>query len=672
MLTSPASSTVTKPLPNFRLYNNAAKTLTEVFADLKTQHDWNDVCWDNFGEHDILKLAGMVRKDTAISSRASYDDFNIIFRVLAHSCFARKESFIEDVIRKMINVSDSSRTEGKWKGFYVTFRDEEQLRIFNRLVKDSRNRFVVIYNKDDIPAAIDSARYALSSHSDIYCSDGRISSIIVNITDIGRRRKEIIRYDKDSLVEPLVNAVSFRKFNFKGATFIKDTSPIEPPGIVVKALARGNTQGFRYLKGVSEAPLLRDDGTAAIINGYDPKTGFYINLPDSLVLTVKDRPTKEDAVAAIDDLRHLLREFPFVDSLSENGEVSRSVALAGILTCIARPSLDCAPLIAVNAATPGSGKSAVAEVAFRIATGHEVAHVAYAKSEEFEKRLDAEFLSGATTISIDNVETVLDNMKLKQAISSSTLKSRILGKSVSPVCTMVATIFANGNNLTLPNDMVRRSLLCKIDPKMERPEERVFDVNIKEHVLEYRARYLSDIFTIFRAHSLAGYPCSRVLTGFEKWSKLVRSALLWLGQADPCTSTEALKTADPVTGQLTRVLAAWADAFGFRAVTAEEITTLAESAYQFDVLPQDGKRLSNEEALLKEVSDREKAIAEELMSALKAVLTDDRGFFKPHKLRYYLREMQERFAGGFRFVQCGSNRQHVGLWRLERKPEGNE
>jgi hypothetical protein len=52
------------------------------------------------------------------------------------------------------------------------------------------------------------------------------------------------------------------------------------------------------------------------------------------------------------------------------------------------------------------------------------------------------------------------------------------------------------------------------------------------------------------------------LASFEGWSDTVRSALIWLGQADPVTSMASAKAEDPERASFRDLMRAWMDAIG--------------------------------------------------------------------------------------------------------------
>ena len=65
------------------------------------------------------------------------------------------------------------------------------------------------------------------------------------------------------------------------------------------------------------------------------------------------------------------------------------------------------------------------------------------------------------------------------------------------------------------------------------------------------------------AHAQAGFPCDiSPLASFNEWSRYVRSALIWLGCADPCASMEDAREDDPELGELRELLDAWRNEFG--------------------------------------------------------------------------------------------------------------
>jgi hypothetical protein len=135
-----------------------------------------------------------------------------------------------------------------------------------------------------------------------------------------------------------------------------------------------------------------------------------------------------------------------------------------------------------------------------------------------------------------------------------------------------ATFLATGNNLIFEADITSRVVPCDLDPEVERPEEREFDVNLYEHVPAHRGELVAAALTILRAYHVAGRPSVGIPRwgGFEEWSDWIRSALVWLGQADPAEGKSRVEELDPVRRQLRSLLTAWSEAFDGRTLTLAE------------------------------------------------------------------------------------------------------
>ena len=73
-----------------------------------------------------------------------------------------------------------------------------------------------------------------------------------------------------------------------------------------------------------------------------------------------------------------------------------------------------------------------------------------------------------------------------------------------------------------------------------------------------RARLVVAGLTVLRAYEVAGRPDQKLpeYGSFEEWSQRVRSALVWLGEADPCLTRARFKESDPEREALGAVLAA--------------------------------------------------------------------------------------------------------------------
>jgi hypothetical protein len=184
--------------------------------------------------------------------------------------------------------------------------------------------------------------------------------------------------------------------------------------------------------------------------------------------------------------------------------------------------------------------------------------------EETEKRLGAAVAAGQSLVTIDNANGELSGDFLCQLIERPRPQVLILGRTqLIEVDARSTSLFANGNNLTFVGDIVRRAVRARLDPKMERPELREFNGDPFATVLTDRGAYIAAALTIVAAYVAAGrpYPAPR-LASFEGWSDTVRSALIWLGEADAVGSMEASRTDDPSRSAQRDLMIAWANVFG--------------------------------------------------------------------------------------------------------------
>src|SRR5215472_18075574 len=162
---------------------------------------------------------------------------------------------------------------------------------------------------------------------------------------------------------------------------------------------------------------------------------------------------------------------------------------------------------AFDAPEAGTGKSYMIDRASAIATG-EIAPVIAAgrNEEETEKRLAAELMTGQPIVTIDNFNGDLSGDFLCQAIERPTIKPRILGRSETRRIENTVSMYANGNNMRLVGDIVRRVIRSSLDANMERPELREFKGDPVATVLADRGRYIAAILTIVRAYLVASCP----------------------------------------------------------------------------------------------------------------------------------------------------------------------
>jgi putative DNA primase/helicase len=351
---------------------------------------------------------------------------------------------------------------------------------------------------------------------------------------------------------------------------------IDPPESVIKTLIEVGHWSFPSVKAITNTPTMRPDGSLLTEPGYDEQTqlwykpSYRVELPD-----IPESPTMDQAKEALALYDDLLSEFPFT------GDTDKAVGIAIIMTCVLRGAFEVAPIFLVTAPEAGSGKSYLVLVISTITTGGRIhAVTATSKEEELEKRLTLQALLGRPIINLNNVDFDIQSALLCQMATEGLLSARKMGKNdeelILDCCASTAII--NGNNVRIVGDLVRRTLTCRIDAKLDDPEKREFKQNPVANIKADRGKYIAAAITIRRAYMAAGEPKQDAsnIAGFEEWSRFVRFPLMWLGLTDPVTSMEGARAMDPERAALSdRLNQLWA-VFQDKEFTAADVLHAAE------------------------------------------------------------------------------------------------
>jgi putative DNA primase/helicase len=357
------------------------------------------------------------------------------------------------------------------------------------------------------------------------------------------------------------HAVTFLKFNKGEKEWLRTNAPYD----LITQLLKAEQWTFSTLKGIINTPTMKPDGSLLTEPGYDEVTELWFKPSSKITLPpIPERPTKEEAKAALATLNELLIGFPFDGETKDNHKsVSRSVALAGILTVVLRGAFGPAPIYAVTAPQGRTGKTHLVHLIIVFGIGHiPVPTAGSGNPEEMGKRIETAAHSGRPYMHFNNLPNgmVLESDALCQISTEGGFVFRTLGKHDEGFCDCRAmTVFVNGNNISVGGDLVTRTLICRLDANMEKPWERKFGFDPIELVRRDRGKYLAAIFTMARAFKAAGYPKPEpgkmnAVSGFEDWSKMVQQLLIWLGMEDPFGAMEEALAVDPAREKLQRLL----------------------------------------------------------------------------------------------------------------------
>ncbi|TXL63880.1 PriCT-2 domain-containing protein [Zeimonas arvi] len=301
------------------------------------------------------------------------------------------------------------------------------------------------------------------------------------------------------------------------------------PANVIKNVLVNPSPRVPRVTGLISHPVVLPNGEIVAVDGLHAKTGLFLHGAAMGGL----RPyTQAEAAAALARLHVLLfGEFEFAS------ELDGYIAIAGLLTGFERRLMPSAPGLAVLASRQSSGKTTLARMIHVALTGHDMPVTTLSESsEELKKHLLAMLVRAPEMVCIDNIG---DGMTFRSAtlasiMTSSSYRDRRLGVS-EEVDVRTETLWViTGNNLQLGADEITRWMVCRLEPKTSRPEEREFrNGDVVGAVRRARVQIIRDIVGI-----VAGYLASGASVGdgkstrFKEWDRLVRLPIIWAGGAD--------------------------------------------------------------------------------------------------------------------------------------------
>jgi hypothetical protein len=331
-----------------------------------------------------------------------------------------------------------------------------------------------------------------------------------------------------------------------------------PPTWCVSAVhSRANWSGIRHLEAVVDYPVLRPDGSLLSSPGFDSTTGLLLEFVGTLP-PVPEWPSKKEATSACDALFDVVNDFPF------ERPIHRAAWLAALLTPLARFAfVGPAPLFLVDANVRAAGKGLLLNTISRILTGESFTIATYTdKAEELRKRITALVLAGDRLVLFDNIAGNFGSAVLDAALTGTSWRDRVLGFNRMAEGPMYMTWYATGNNVQTAADTARRTCHIRLESNRERPEERndFHRPNLLAWVAENRLRLLTAALTILRGYCAAGRPDFRLSAwgSFEGWSRMVRSAVVWIDLPDPGETRLLLQErADPAAESIGVLLTCW-------------------------------------------------------------------------------------------------------------------
>lgn len=396
-----------------------------------------------------------------------------------------------------------------------------------------------------------------------------------------------------------VLSVFDRSFRFESfAKKEKKWLPADPPKDLAQLFHAAYAPAFLPIKAIITAPIMCPLTQRLITaSGYDAETGLFAAMSDD-VCPVIERPTMADIENALVVLWRCVSLFPFVEPIDE------TVMLTAMLTAVMRALLPTAPGFAIDAAVQASGKSLLTSVLSALSGRAPLMSPwpsGNGSEAEVKKAIFAMLLEGREVITFDNVVGEVDSPSLAAVLTApEDYSDRILGQSRSGNARTNALILMSGNNMKLKGDMPRRILKSRIDPKLEKPHQRIFAFSPLTLAQAHRQEMVSAALTLIKGYFAAGLatrPGEGSTASFDVWDDTVRQTLCWLadlqkaGQlpqgalpdgrifprlVDPFNAIDDAIEDDPTLLQLGRLLSAWAAQVGTGFGTKLTVKSLVE------------------------------------------------------------------------------------------------
>lgn len=417
----------------------------------------------------------------------------------------------------------------------------------------------------------------------------------------------IVPLSQSSLLSRLSEAADWIKLRRATAHEPSENGYIEvdadrPPQAVVDVMLSAPDDRLPVLEGLVLGPIVDADGAIQAEPGYHA-SARVLNVGARLDLV--EGPAPEAARLLLD---HWLGDFPFASASD------RAHALALVLTPFVRRLIagPC-PGFLVEAPTPGSGKSLLAELAGTVALGAPPTPTPFARQEEERRKaLLSALSSGRPMVFLDNVSGAVADSTLEGILTAyPAWTDRDLGRIAELTVPALSVFALTSNNATLSTDMARRVCRVRLDPATDRPGERTgFRLaDVRAWTRANRAVLVSAALAILRAWMDAGRPYDGPRLGsFERFSEVVGGCLQvarvegFLGDRDAL-----FRESDREGSEWAEVVTALWEKHRASAWTAAEVLSVADGAGLLSSVLGDGAdraRLTRLGAALRRMRDR--------------------------------------------------------------------
>jgi len=369
------------------------------------------------------------------------------------------------------------------------------------------------------------------------------------------------------------------------------------------------------LRGVMNTPFWAlVDGKHVLVheNGYHAESQIILEMDAKLSKEVAN-VRGEWADKAKTYIAEVFADFPFADPVAD-----RAAAYAALLLPFTRELISGGtPLHLVDAPTAGTGKGLLTEVIGIITCGGYEAKHGFQKigvtddnnrNVEMTKEINSRLQLDPRIILLDNVNRKLDNGSLASALTSSEYQARIMGSNGVAMVANRALWFCTGNNPTVSRELERRIVPCRLNARVERPEERHNFLHdpLEPWLLEQRAKIVWSVLVLIQNWVEQGAPDGRERLGsYESWARVIGGILAVNGIPGLLTNRDAFKArAGDEDVSLEALIMEWEDNIGVG--KRVELSTILDSLSAVeDLIPLDLKARDRKlGALLKGAMDQ--------------------------------------------------------------------
>lgn len=358
---------------------------------------------------------------------------------------------------------------------------------------------------------------------------------------------------------------------------------VYPPYDVVDDLYSSDLSEFCLpLRGAVDTPFFAADGTLVTENGYHAGSQMYLDSGVDID-RVSGAPTAEEVQEAKQFIvDNVLADFP-LGGLTRpeimaalDGETIPAVTHAVGLTLLPfmREMIDGpTPGWILSKPAPGTGASLLVKLLTTIASGVSAPESTLpSNKEEIPKTLAALLMNAPTHIVFDNINHSVDSGDLASAQTARTYQARVLGKTQTIEVDVRSIMIFTANNVTLSNELLRRSIFIPLDAKVEAPEKRTgfLHEDVFKWVDQNRAELVHACLTLIQNWVAKGMKRSgHFLASFEDWAAVTGGVLEAAGFAGFLEGQEDAKAlaADAAQNNVTHlmdVLSDYADGTLFR------------------------------------------------------------------------------------------------------------